>query len=249
MPLERTDNLESKDASASPASAPGAREHLRCAGMVLIAIGVLDIVYMFYAFANGATSYSSSASIFAVVIGWYVFNGSLRMVQFVAPFVRYALAGLVVTAIVLTLSLPSQLVWTYLAITPVSGLLVELAWWVVALGGTWWADRELSADEINMAMYDEGLHDLWPGGSPSYKKLLVLGSIAVALIAGGMLFGRPSGAKMQAIEMARADLGPGYEYFVRSLHTSRESGRRHVQATVTAFSDYEIHEVQIEWEE
>ena len=249
MPSERTDSLESKGAGVSPASALRAQEYLRRAGMVLIAIGVLDILYMIYVIANGATSYSSGASIFAVVAGWYVFNGSLRMVQFVAPFVRYALAGLVVTAIVLTLSMPSQLVWTYLAITPVSGLLVEFAWWVVALGGTWWADRELSADEINMAMYDEGLHELWPGGSPSYKKLLVLGSIAVALIAGGMLFGRPSETEMQAIEMARSDLGPGYEYFVRSLHSSTESGRRHVRATVTAFSDYEIHEIQIEWEE
>lgn len=65
------------------------RDHLsvlRRTGLVLVAVGIVDIGLMIYAITS-RVSYSSSLNIFAVIAGIFLVRGSLRAASVVRSFV------------------------------------------------------------------------------------------------------------------------------------------------------------------
>ena len=73
------------------------RSILRRAGLVLVAVGLIDIGWMIYCIVNGI-SYSSSLNIFAVIAGILLIRGGLRtagIVRWLATFFVSAFAALV----------------------------------------------------------------------------------------------------------------------------------------------------------
>ncbi len=50
-----------------------------------------------------------------------------------------------------------------------------------------------------------------------------------------------------AVELARQQLGDGYDYRIQSWHQQSQSGQVHGRATVIAFNDTEIRTIEVEW--
>jgi hypothetical protein len=86
----------------------GYRAILKRVGIVLIAIGILDIAYWIYCILQGQ-NYSSSFNIPAVVAGVFLLRGDLRAVPIVTWFAVSMLSNFVSILILLPFLQPAEL--------------------------------------------------------------------------------------------------------------------------------------------
>ncbi len=224
--------------SSTAASSPAA---LRRVGLVLMALGLLDVAVLIYGAVTGA-SWSSGLGFFAIAAGFFVMRGSLR----VASAVRWA-AALVVSAGValvgvwpwvqpldLTLTLARLNPWTVAVAVSVSGVLLAVLVWVVlqlgqpaVLQARAAAGRPLRRLRIPVVM-GTGL-------------TAGLAAIAITFAAGD--------TAVKARDMAAAQLGSGYRYHVTALNIRTTDKVTSVRGIVTAWSATEVRNVVVKWDE
>ena len=219
---------------------------LRRVGIVFIAVGVLDIAWLFYLTAS-EPGYSFGFNIFAVIVGIRMYRQNLRTARFVAILSACFLAAFAVMLIALPLVFPNALIRTYIRVTPIASLVGSGAFLTVALAILWWGHQELASPPVQAAIRFAGLDDrrflhrprsgFWLGGA-----------LAIVLAAAWFFVGRSETAQ-EAVERARAAKGPGFHYFVSSLSISWTGQMKtDVQATVLAYTDSTIETVVLKWQ-
>src|SRR5437879_6953555 len=213
-----------------------AADILRRVGWALIVVGLLDIGFMVYCIMNGL-SYSSSLNIFAVVAGIFLLRQSMKTASVVSFFAAFALTGVTGAAILLPLLVPSDLLMTHVRLSPVStisSVLVGIAF----LAFAFWVYRSLTSPEVMEARRVAGV-------SAKTPVLAFVAGIALVIVLFSVMAVMTKGSSAEkAILKAKDKTGPGYKYYVTSMHWSGDSG----SATVTAYNRAEIKEVKVEWQ-
>lgn len=213
------------------------RAILKRVGIVLIAIGILDIAYMVYCISQGQ-SYSSSLNILAVVAGVFLFRGSLRAVPIVTWFAAFMLSYFVSIFILLPFLKPAELWATEFRLDPV-GLCRSLLLTITLIALHFWIYTQLRAASVVSASFKSGHSASTP------KLAFILGVALVVLPVGMMHFMRGGAAGARAVEVARTQYGEEYKYHVTAMRWSNG----YVQASLTAYNKQEIKSVQVEWKQ
>jgi len=214
---------------------------LRRTGIVLIAVGAVDIAAMVYCMVNGI-SYSSSLNVFAVVAGVFLVRGSLAAASLLRWFSVFSLAVLCSLVLAWPVFQPFDLTLTQFRVSPAASALSALLFaGLIALFG--WIQSQLGRPPVLEAILAAGRK------VRSMKFPAAAGVALVVLLATGvpLMVSGESGDK--AIAIARAQLGAGYKYHVSSLSVSSTSAGTSSSARVTAWNDREIRIVPVEWNE
>ena len=207
----------------------------RRVGWALIVVGVLDIGYMVYCIVNHL-SYGSSFNIFAVIAGSFLLRRNLRAAKVVTWFAALLLTGLGGVLILLPLVIPLDFWAVQLRLNPVSTP-VTLAVAIAALVFVSWVYRELTSEAVVEARRSAGLDTKRPFSA------FVAGVAVVTIFMAMALAMNHSSSADVARQKAQQQLGGNYKYYVSSMEWSGSGGR----ATVTAYNDAEVKEVQVEW--
>jgi hypothetical protein len=214
---------------------------LRRAGMLLVAIGALDVAVVAYCIAN-EIAYSSSLNVFAVAAGVFLWRGNLLVASVVRWFSVFLLSAM--TALVLAWPLVQPVELTLIELRLMAGSAVVSA--LAALGIVvllFWLQRQLSGEAVLAAIRAAGrtVKPRWTA--------CVAGGALVALLAAIIprVMGGESGARAKA--MAQAQLGADWQYHVSSLRVSKTSQETRVRASVKAWNDREVRLVSLEWRE
>jgi uncharacterized membrane protein len=219
------------------------RAILKQVGIVAIAIGILDIMYMVYRVSANLRqspdgSYSSPG-ILIVVVGIYLMRGSLRMANIVRWIAAFWIANGVGSILMRSCSTPFALSVLEFRLDP-HGVLMWYLSRIVETAVTYWMYKKLSAEPIIFASLNSGHHVSIP------KQAFFLGAGLTVLmpilsyITGDGVLGR------KAVNLARAKYGAGYKYHVTALNRSRSMSRETVSANITAYNDREIKPVRVE---
>lgn len=212
-----------------------AAETLRRVGWALIAIGLADIGFMVYCIMN-ELSYSSSLNIFAVIAGVFLLKQSMKAASIVSFFAAFMLSGLGLAAVLIPLLMPFDLLVTQFRLNPAgSTLTVLLA--MAFLTFAFWVYRSLTSSAVMEARRAAGVNARKPVTAFVVGVLLAVGLSVIMVL---MTRGSPAES---AIAKAKEKTGPGYKYYVSSMHWSGGSG----SATVTAYNSAEIREVKVQW--
>lgn len=222
------------------------RDHLsvlRRTGLVLVAVGVLDIGLMIYAIMS-STSYSSSLNIFAVIAGIFLLRGSLRAASVVRSFALFFAATLMAVLVISPVIQPMDLSLTQARLNP--GGFAALALFLALLLGLFiWVARELGSAPVREAQAT--------AGKPLTVRRTVIPvgvGIALALLVGTVSgFVQRSESGSRAMQVARTTLGESYRYHVSSLNYNSSGGVTRVSGTVTAWKADAVRIVPFEWRE
>jgi hypothetical protein len=221
------------------------RLSLRVVGITLIVVGVLDIGWMIWCIAHGQ-DYSSSFNIFAVIAGILLVRGGLRTANVVAFFSAFLLSASIGALLVLPFLMPFDLVLAYLRVYPVtlSVSLLVAVFIIVFLG---WIYRRLTAPPIL-----EAIAQRHPRCTKFWRRPrtgFLAGILLVVIIGVTVSFMMPGATAKRAITEAKQKVGEGYKFHVSSWSMQSSGGRSHYAAVVTAYSQKEIKEIPIEWDE
>lgn len=214
---------------------------LRRTGLVLVAVGLLDIAVMVYCIVNGL-SYSSSLNIFAVIAGFFLLRGSLRAASIVRWFAVFLLACFLALLVAWPFMQPIDLTLTEVHLRPLSAAAAAgVTTMVFAL--LFWLFRELGRAPILEARAAAGrkVRDM---RMPAAAGVGLVAALAASMV---LLLGGESASK--AREMAEQQLGSTYRYHVSSLKIAKNSQGTFVAGVVTAWKADEVRHVPVEWEE
>jgi hypothetical protein len=213
-----------------------ARSILRRVGAVLIAVGAIDIAFMVYCITN-KVSYSSSFNVFAVVAGLFLWFGHLGAVRFITAAAAFFFSGfLVVMVIFVPFGEPLALRALTFRQHPIETLLsLLLAAGVVAL--MYWIYAQLRSPSVLEARKVAGQSVQPP------KLAFVVGALIPILLLGIMITVEHGEIGRTAVELAKLQVGEGYDFHLESWSSSGGSGR----ATVIAFNSVEVKAVEVEW--
>ena len=228
---------------------PTAEAILKRVGVVLIIVGLVDIAYMVYFFSTGGSSYFSSFNIIAVIAGFFIRKGELRVAQFAGFFVRFGFLGIATAVLITPLIYPIGLIKTFLLITPLWKLLGWSAFTALTLGLLWWLDTNLQSSEVRALLREKRLHKRWPKLVPSIKFFSIFCVFLALAIVALFQYIEQTDTGQMAIAKARSELGSGYSYHLSAINVSSTSRGRSVYATVTAYSDTEIRRSRVSWED
>jgi hypothetical protein len=214
---------------------------LRKTGIVLLAVGLLDIAVMVYCVANDI-SYSSSFNILAVVTGIFLLRGSLRAASLVRWFAVFCLASFASLIVAWPFVQPIDLTFTQIHLNPPAALKTAV-FLAGALALLYWLQSQLGRPLVLAAIARSGrkLRDM--------RVPAAAGLSIVVLLAGsrGFMFnGEPA---TKAISIAEQKLGPTYRYHVSSLNISTTSQGTSVAGVVTAWKAQQVVEVPVAWRE
>jgi hypothetical protein len=215
---------------------------LKRVGWVLFVVGALDIGLMIYCVAN-RISYSSGLNVFAVVAGTFLLRGSLRTAAIVRWFATFYLSTIGFALVVMLAVVPLALALTTLRLYPVSSVLVAGAVVIFVLFAIW-VVRELSTPSVQSAIAAARFR--WR----SVRVPVLTGCLVVAVIAAllmivvedHMVVGR-------ATSLARHETGPGYSFFVDSVHVGPGANGTIISAEVIAWNRNEIRKIPVSWTE
>lgn len=212
------------------------RRTLKQAGKILIVIGAIDIAVM-VACMFASQAYSSSLNVFALAAGIFLFRGNLNTALWVTRFGAFLLTGCILALFIVLPSVEPLSLWVVEVRLHPWTTLLTLAVPAVVLPVLIWVYRLLRRPEVLAALERKGMTAKAP-------RLYIGMGAALALFMAVMLhvLFNGEGAK-KAIELARAQNGTQYEYAIRQIAMSADSG----SAVVTAFKDDEIKEVPVKW--
>jgi len=221
------------------------RSSLRVVGVTLIVVGILDIGWMIWCVAH-RQSYSSRFNIFAVIAGILLIRGGLRTANVVAFFSAFMLSSLVGVLVVFPFLVPFDLVLAYSRVYPVSFSVSSLvAVCVLVLLG--WIYRRLTAPPIMAAIAERYSH--WKSFWRRPRTGFLAGVPLVVILVVSLSFMLHGATAERAIAEAKQKVGEGYKFYVSSWSMHSSGGRSHYATVVTAYSQKDIKEIPIEWDE
>ncbi len=214
------------------------RAILKRVGIVLIAVGILDIAYMVYCISKGQ-NYSSSLNIPAVVAGVFLFQGSLRAVPLITEGTAIMIVFLVSNLfLLLPFFTPAELLATEFRLDPV-GLSMPLLVRFTTVALLCWVYTQLCAAPVVSASLKSG-HSAYAS-----KLTFIFGGAALLVGIFYFIFSLNGADEAKAVGLARTQYGENYKYHVTGLRWSNGS----VQASLTAYNEQEIKRVQVEWQQ
>jgi len=221
------------------------RRSLRTVGIVLIAVGAIDIAWMVHCVRAGM-GYTSSFNIFAVIAGILLCRGSLKAARVVASFSAFLLGAFILFPLLLTLALPPDLVWAYLRLRPLS-VAEHLFFFGSLVGLLAWVYCRLTAPAVLAAIHDK--YSDHEGAASKPKREFIFGALLAIVLGLLAIFVPSDGAAERAKLEATEQVGEGYKlHFSGSRTRYSRDGRTRVEASVTAYNQYEIRDVEVSWE-
>ena len=217
---------------------PDYRIILKKVGLALLIFGFADIAFMIYCFTHGQ-GYSSSFNIFAVIAGIFLLRGHLGTAKLVTTFTAFMLGAFIGSILfVYPFLMPIGLVLVHIKTSPIIAIALFL-FVPFVLGFLAWVYRALRSAWV--------LEALSTAGKPVNPPKLAFGfGLAIAIFVAVMLNVTVNGAAGdKAIELARQELGPSYNYSTQSV----QFGGGHGHAVVAAYNDSEVKYVPVEWQE
>lgn len=217
------------------------RAILKRAGLVLLAVGSIDIGWMIYSIVNGI-SYSSSLNIFAVIAGILLIRGGLKTAGFVRWFALFFLSALLALAVTFPLLQPIGL--TLAEIRFDTGSVIVSIFFTLLIGAfLYWISTELGRESIHLAREDAGLK------RTGARVPMACGAGAVLLACVMLIvFLNGESAERAKIEAAKV-VGPGYSLHITSLSVNYSGRRQSGSAVVAAWNNKEVRHVPVHWEE
>lgn len=212
---------------------------LRKSGLVLLAVGIIDIAVMVYCIVN-RISYSSSFNIFAVVAGIFLLRGSLRAASVVRWFAVFMLSGFLCLLVAWPFMQPLDLTLTQARLSPLATL-GTVTFLLAVLVLLFWLQRTLGQPAVLAARAGEGR----PQRNMRIPAAAGLALVVLLVVFLNVLLGGESAAK--AIGIAQQQLGPAYKYHVSSLSISKGSEGTWVSGVVTAWNAREVRDLPVEW--
>jgi hypothetical protein len=212
------------------------RAILRRVGVILIAIGIVDIAFMAYCITNDL-NYSSSFNVFSLIAGLFLWFGHLGAARLITSTAALLFSGFLVGAVALKLFLePYGLRALRFRQDPVGSLLALLVA-AAAIGLLYWIYRQLRSEPVLEARRAVGQSV----GPP--RVAFVIGPLIPLVLLGIMTAERHGEVGTKAIQLARAQVGAGYEFHLQSWSSGGSSGR----ATVIAFNESEAKRIEVKW--
>lgn len=214
---------------------------LRRTGLVLMAVGFIDIGVMIYCITN-EISYSTSFNIFAVIAGFLLFRGGLRTATYVRWYSTFMLSAAISLVAAFPFMQPLSLTLTQirlnLGMTFIAMVIMLLMLWFL-----YWLSKELGRQPILDATIASGLKIRSMRIASGFGVGLVIALVVIAsLISGGETAKR-------AIAIAMQQAGPDYSYYVGSMQTSYSSHGSSTSAVVTVWDDKEIKRIPVHWDD
>ena len=217
------------------------RSILKRVGIVLVAVGLVDIAWMIYCIVH-RLAYQSSLNLFAVIAGVLLMRGSIRAAAVVRWFSVFFLTAGLGALFVWPAAEPLDLTLTRIRLNP-GGHVAAVALLVFILVLFYWAIKELGREEVRVASESAGL---------KRRDMRLPIGLGIALVVGlGVslnVFLHGVSAE-RAKSMAAKEVGPGYRFHVRSLAISSVGDKKSVSGVVTAWNDKEIREIAVHWDE
>ncbi len=221
------------------------RTSLKVVGIVVIAVGIIDIGWMIYCIVHGI-SYSSSFNIFAVIAGILLIRGGLRTANIAAFFSALMLSVCLGVFLVFPLLMPWDLILTYCRLYPYSSLrnfLLTISILTLLI----WIYRRLTQPSVMVAIAER--YPRWTSWWRRPRTGFFVGIILVAILVTALGFMMHGTTADRAIAEAKQRVGEGYKFHVTHLKIVSSRGTTRVGALVAAYNDKEIKTVPVTWEQ
>jgi hypothetical protein len=219
------------------------RAILKQVGIVSIALGILDLMYMVYRvstdWSHSPNRSYSSPSILIVVVGIYLMQGSLRTANIVRWIAAFWIANSIGSILMRSCSTPFALLTLEFRLDP-QGFSMWYLSRIVETAVTYWMYRQLSAEPVISASLNSGHAVSIP------KQAFFLGAGLTVLMPILSYITVDGALGKKAVNLARAKYGAGYKYHVTALNRSRSMSRETVSANIAAYNDREIKTVRVE---
>jgi hypothetical protein len=217
------------------------RAILRRAGLVLVAVGLIDIAWMVYCIVN-RIAYSSSLNLFAVIAGVLLIRGGLKTAGIVRWLALLAVSALVSVAVVLPFLQPidlwlAEIRFRTLSVVTSSVVMVALA------AALYWLARELGREPVQIARDAVGFK------RRSARVPILCGFGLVVLLSLMLAVFLNGESAERAKREAAKEVGPSFALHVTSLYVNDSLGRKSVSAVVTAWNNQEVRDIPVHWEE
>lgn len=212
---------------------------LRRAGLVLLAVGLIDLAALVYCLANGI-EYLSGFNLFAVASGILLLRGSLLAASVVRWMASFMLAGSVALLLALPVMQPFSLTFTQLRLNqgPSLGTVALTAAVVVLLA---WLVWQLGRAPIAAARERAGLRQR------DMRIPALVGLVPVVALGVFLASMRIGATANNAKIMAEQQVGPGYRFHISSLSSSRGDKGTSVVGVVTAWKEDDIQRIPVRW--
>lgn len=212
------------------------RATLKKTGVVLVAVGAIDIALWIYCRINNL-NYSSNFNSFAVVIGILLIRGSLKVAHNITGICAFMLSFTGANLLLLPFVHPAGL-WVAEFKFRLVDTVILLAIAVVSTVLLAWIYRQLRSPSVVLALQNAG----YSTSPPKFAFGIGVAVVIFFTVTWHLTLKGDSAAK--AIELARAKYGEQYQYHLIGI---RWSGN-HTSATLAAYSDRQIKSVMVEWE-
>lgn len=214
-------------------------------GRVLLIVGLVDAAAMIYCILN-RIPYASGFNILALIAALFLFRGSLKATRVIALFAGLYIAVFSGAFVIVPVVLPWGFIRVLFHLHPIMGLFL-LPVLLGTIGLSAWVYRSLTSPSVRAAMEEAGVNLRRPWRRPAAG--IVFGAAIILLLAVVLPLALNGKTGQEAKARAAAQVGPGYRFFVSDIEESYSSSGKEVHATVTAYNDRVIREVQLEWKE
>ena len=215
---------------------PEYRAILRKASYILLTIGVIDIAWTVYRFANNADG-SITINLVYLVCGLLLLWGGLRVASAIRWLTVLALGAYVASMLAVPIVQPWDLSLVQLRLAP-QAFVYSLAYSLFIVALMLWLVFTLGKPAIVDARAAAGR----PRRDMRIPAALGVGSMLVILVLTLLMLNGETANKAKV--MAEQQTGPGYRYRVLAIQESTQS----VTAIVTAWNDEQVGNIQVNWE-
>jgi hypothetical protein len=216
------------------------RRTLRTVGTTLIVIGVLDIGLMIYSMMQGK-SYSSSFNLFAVVLGIFLFCGSLRAANLTVLALAFILSAAAFVVMAAPFVFPPALILARVrqgSLAPGT----QIAFGIALVAYVILVIRALRDPIVKAAQDAAGVK------RPRLIYPILVGGALAAVILGINLVLQSGPAAQHAKQLAEGRVGPGYEFYISGARVSyQQAGRSTYEYTLSAWNAERVIDVQVGW--
>jgi len=219
------------------------RNKLKRVGAVLIIVGLLDIVALIYCISNCIT-YSSSLNIFAVIAGIFLYRESLKAARVIALIcaILFAAFGTMIFVSPFVMKVPLDFLLTSIKLKPAH--FAGFSLFVVFLFSLLlWTYLQLTSREVYGAIVENGINveKIWR----KPKNGFAFGAAFTILLSLLVFLGISDETRIAVKAEAAKKVGHGYKYYVSSIQVSYTNGVKEVTASVMAYNDNDIKELEI----
>lgn len=213
---------------------------LRRCGVVLLAVGTLDIAWMVWRISTGI-DHSYSMALPAIFGGALLIRGSLKAAFYLA-WIASVLLPVAVASGVIALLQPVDLTLTQLRLDP-AGQLAAAVPLVLFCAVLYWLRDELQRLPVQSAFLTAGRRQ------PAVHVALGIGVVFALLALAGQQLGRDGGASDKAVQLAQQKHGDQFHYHASKISKRDDPQGTFVDATVLAWRTDRVEVVDITWKE